>query len=148
MIINGKGVQYSEGVTNVDGVKIVKTGDKIKIRGKKLKYNSYSSGQQLKGALKANAVEGRAFGIMQNITTNKEKYMHIADVKGNNHITINGGISNVKINGEGTDFGEESDGSKTVEITQDKSGNYRQINDTVITIDGNSVTTSGGVYYG
>jgi len=78
--------------------------------------------------------------------------MHIADVKGNNYIKLNGGVSNAHMNGAGNTFGKEEikDDKSAVYITKN-SGGYNS-GETVITIEGNSVSTvnSGwtGVFFG
>uniref|UniRef100_A0A1I8BW15 Lipoprotein n=1 Tax=Meloidogyne hapla TaxID=6305 RepID=A0A1I8BW15_MELHA len=147
IIINGNEVQYSEGVTNING------GSKI---------------------LKGSVVECSVNGGVSNITTNKQKYvfnhrnpnmpirqklninggithleMHIADAESDNYIKINGGISNAEINGMGTDIGKEeiTNDTNTVEISTYGGGGYRN-GETEIIIEGNSLSIAGGVSFG
>lgn len=75
--------------------------------------------------------------------------MHIADAEGDNYIKINGGISNVEINGKGTNIGKEeiTNDTNTVEISTYGGGGYRN-GETEIIIEGNSLSISGGVSFG
>jgi len=97
IFINGSNVHYAEGVTNVDGVRIKKNGDKIQITGRNINTNTNMKGYTL---IKAKAIKVHVNGKVRNIPTPRNKY----EFKQSNPnrpvggaLSINGRIGNLEV---------------------------------------------------
>nr|CAD2173963.1 unnamed protein product [Meloidogyne enterolobii] len=97
IFINGVNVRYNEGVTTVDGVRIEKNGEKIKITGRNITPNTNLKGYKM---MKGMAFEFRAKGGVGNITTSTDRYV-FNQIKpqgqAGNALSINGGITTLEV---------------------------------------------------
>ncbi|CAK5087578.1 unnamed protein product [Meloidogyne enterolobii] len=97
IFINGDIVNYNERVTTVDGVRIEKNGEKIKITGRNITANTNVKGFKM---MKGKAFEFRAHGGVGNITTSRDKYV-FNQVKpqgpAGDALSINGGITTLEV---------------------------------------------------
>jgi len=84
-------------VTTVDGVRIEKNGEKIKISGRNITPNTNLKGYKM---MKGMAFEFRAHGGVGNITTSRDRYV-FNQIKpqgqAGNALSINGGITTLEV---------------------------------------------------
>nr|CAD2154673.1 unnamed protein product [Meloidogyne enterolobii] len=97
IFINGSNVHYAEGVTNVDGVRIKKNGDKIQITGRNINTNTNMKRYSM---IKAKAIKVHVTGSVENIPTPSKKYefkQNVPNKRVGDALKINGNIGNLEV---------------------------------------------------
>ncbi|CAK5088714.1 unnamed protein product [Meloidogyne enterolobii] len=94
---NGDDVRYTEGVTNINGVRIEKNGNKIKITGRNINANTNMKRYSM---IKAKAIKVHVTGSVENIPTPSKKYefkQNVPNKRVGDALKINGNIGNLEV---------------------------------------------------